>query len=361
MSETRPDPLELLRQISAGGRRRAFLRVYLGYARGCGATTAMLAEATRRAGRGTDVVLGAYQIHDEPAQALGSLRPLRGGPRPPRLLSLDLVAALARNPEVICVDDLAALDTRGRPVFDALPELLSAGITVLATLHVLSVRHAASEVAGAREGPVLDESVMTVMDEMEVVDLPPEDLLRRLRERPVMSPSQLAQAMQAELRPQVLRILREASLRIIADHADRQLQAYLPEAATPLEFRGRIVLCLPPRPGFDERIRSVAHHASRQDAKLVVVSVRTRRLPVEATAALGGYATLTHQLGGTFVRLDGRSVARTLARFIADTQATEVVLGHRRRRRRSPWDTTSELIRRLTGVDIHILGAARQD
>jgi two-component system sensor histidine kinase KdpD len=199
-----------------------------------------------------------------------------------------------------------------------------------------------------------------VIDELEIVDIPPEDLLQRIRDGPVLTPPELARAMQRELRLPVLRMLREASLRMIADHADRQLQAYLPAAGVPLEFRGRVVLCLPPRTGLEERIRLVADHASRQDAKFVVVSVRTRSLSEEATSALGGYATLTHQLGGIFHRLDGRRVAPSLARFIRETQATEVVLGHRHRHRRLPWDVTTELIRRLAGVDVHILSAARR-
>jgi K+-sensing histidine kinase KdpD len=108
---------------------------------------------------------------------------------------------------------------------------------------------------------------------------------------------------------------------------------------------------------MDEQIRAVARYAATQEAKFSVVTVRTRTMADEEKQLMGAYATLTHQLKGEFVRLDGSKVAATLARYMRESQATEVVLGHRRRTRWRPMDTTSELIRRLAGVDVHILRA----
>ena len=88
-----------------------------------------------------------------------------------------------------------------------------------------------------------------------------------------------------------------------------------------------------------------------------VVTVRTGRLPEERKRVLGGYAALTHQLEGEFVRLDGGAIAPALARFVRESHATEVILGHRRRGRWRPWDTSSRLIRLVAGVDVHILRA----
>lgn len=358
--EERPDPVELLRGLSGDGHRRGMLRVYLGYAPGTGTTTAMLDEARRRHSRGTDVVVGAYRLHDDPARALEGLEVIGAGRPRPSELALDPEAVLARNPDVVCVDDLAATDKGGRPVVEAVPPLLAAGIVVLATLHVLSLRQTAS-VTGlepdGRGSPLLDESILEVIGELEIVDVPPEDLLARIRDRGVLKPAELAVAMQRELRPQVMRLLRETGLRMIADHADRQLAAYLPETQPPLEFRGRIVVCVPVAAGMEDRIRGAARHAARQDAKFTVVTVRTRSLSDEERTVLGQYATLAHQLGGEFVRLEGRRVAPTIARYLTESKATEVILGHRRRSRWVPWDTTSELIRRLNGIDVHILRA----
>jgi two-component system sensor histidine kinase KdpD len=359
--DSRPDPLELLRKISSEGRRRAILRVYLGYAPGCGTTTAMLDEARRRTGRGTDVVVAAYSVHDDPAQALSQLDVVGGSRQPARKRPLDVEAVLARNPDVACVDDLVAPDASGRPCFDSVPRMLAAGITVLATLHVLSVRSAAQAVAGMLgeppAGPLLDDAVLDVIDEIELEDIPPDDLRRRIREHSILSPAQMAIAMQRELRPAVLNVLRETALRMTAEHMDRQLGSYLPTSPSPLEFRGHIVLCLPVHEGMEQRIRAIGRFAASQEAKFSVVIVRQRALSDEEKGWLGAYASLTHQLKGEFIRLDGRNVASTLARFIRESQATEVVLGHRHRARWKPWDTTSELIGLLVGVDVHILRA----
>jgi two-component system, OmpR family, sensor histidine kinase KdpD len=366
VTEERPDPLALLRQLAGDGGRRAGLRVYLGYARGCGTTTAMLDEARRRRGRGTDVVVAAYRVHGEPQEALAGLEMVPGTQPPPAQLRLDLDAVLARNPEVVCIDDLVGLDRAGRVRLDDVPRLIKAGITVLATLHVLSVRSEAEAVSGmlgeaypgsVPQGPVLDDEVLEVIDELEVVDIPPADLLDRIREQAILTPAELAMAMQRELRPAVLRLLREAALRMIAEHTDRQLEGLLRDSAgqPAPEVHNRIVLCLSIRPGLEDRIRSIGRVAAAQDAKLYVVTVRTHPLTDRERAIIGSYAAVTHQVHGEFVRLEGRAVAPVLAQFIKDTMATEVILGHRRRRRWRPWDTASELIRLLAGVDVHVL------
>jgi two-component system, OmpR family, sensor histidine kinase KdpD len=359
--ERRPDPTELLRQISSETRRRASFRVYLGYARGCGTTTSMLDEARRRQSRGTDVVVAAYEIHDPPSKALSALEVIQATKEMPRVRRLDLGAVLARNPEVVCIDDVMAPDVTGRPAFESVPRQLSAGITVLATLHLLSLRSAATAVAGMLAErvpePLVGDDFFNQIDEIEYVDITPEDLLARIKERSILTPAELAVAMQRELRPAVLAILRETALRMTAEHMDRQLPRYLPAGQPPLEFRGRIVLAIPVAPAMEDRIRTIARYAASQGSKLSVVTVRTHQLRDDEKSWLGAYASLVHQLGGEFARLEGRNVAKAVVRYVREAQATEVVLGHRRHARRLPWDTTSEIIRMLSGVDVHILRA----
>jgi K+-sensing histidine kinase KdpD len=362
--DQRPDPMALLRQVASDSRRHAVLRGYLGYAPGVGTTTAMLAEARRRAGRGTDVVVAAYRLHDDPRVALAGLDVLGGLRDPPPRRPLDVDAVLARNPEVVCIDDLTGVDAHGRPALDAVPRLLGAGITVLATLHLLSLRATAESVSRLLgrplDRPVVEDELLDMIDEFELVDLPPDDLLRRIRQNRVLEPAGLARALQQELRPAVLGMLRETMLRRAADQVDRQFVMDLREtgSATSVEVRGRIVLCLPVRAGLEERIRAAASYAQAQDATFTVVTVRPPGLSDAEKSLLGSYTALTHQLGGEFVRLEERAVAPALARFIVDSQATEVILGHRRRARWRPWDTTGEVIRLLQGVDIHVLRRA---
>jgi two-component system sensor histidine kinase KdpD len=359
--KARPDPIELLKQISSETRRRVLFRVYLGYSRGVGATTAMLDEARRRSARGTDVVVAAHRVHGDAEGALRDMEVL-GVPRNrPVEKHLDVDAVLARNPEVVCIDDLAEGDSGGRPRLESVSRLLAAGITVLATLHVLSIKSTAMAFAamlgGAPPGYLIEDRALEAIDELELIDMTPADLLQRLREQGVLTPAELAMGLQRELRLSVLEALRESAFRVIAEHADRQLVGYMRESGVeePWEVRGRIVLGIPVQRGLENRIRRAGAYAQAQDAKFSVVSVRTRRLTDEEKEWMGGYAALTHQLGGEFVHLHGRSVARALVDYVHQSLATEVILGHRRRTRWLPGDTTSDVVRRLSGVDVHIL------
>jgi two-component system sensor histidine kinase KdpD len=357
----RPDPMQVLKRVAAETRRRVLFRAYLGYARGAGATTAMLDEARRRSGRGTDVVVAAHRVHGDADQALRDLEVLGAARHRPAEMWLDVDAVLARNPEVVCIDDLAELD-QGRSRLESVSRLLSAGITVLATLHVLSVRSTATAfvpMAGAPAGAVVEDEALQAIDELELVDITPADLLQRLRERAVLTPAELALALQRDLRLSVLEALRESAFRVIAEQADIQLVRFMRESGVdvPWEVRGRIVLCVPPQQGLETRIRRAHAYAAAQDAKFSVVSVRTRQLTETEKEWMGGYAALTHQLGGEYVHLHGRSVVTALVDYIHESLATEVILGHRRRARWLPGNPTSEVIRRLSGVDVHILRA----
>jgi two-component system sensor histidine kinase KdpD len=359
--DRRPDPMQLLKQISAETRRRVLFRVYLGYTRGVGATTAMLDEGRRRRGRGTDVAVAAYRVHENTTNALRDLDVLGAGRQLGDRQALDVEAVLARNPDVVCIDDLAEVDDGGRPRIEHVSRLLGAGITVLATVHLLSIRGIATAYASMLgnkpSGTLIDDAALEAIDELELIDITPADLLERMRERAVLRPAELALAMQRELRPPMLEALRESAFRVIAEQADRQLVGYMRESGVqvPWEVRGRIVLGIPVEPGLETRIRRAAAYAQVQDAKFSVVSVRTRTQSDQQKEWMGAYAALTHQLGGEFVHLHGRSVARALVDYVHESLATEVILGHRRRNRWVPGDTTSEVIRRLSGVDVHVL------
>jgi two-component system, OmpR family, sensor histidine kinase KdpD len=308
------------------------------------------------------MVVGAYRVHGDPARELRDLEVLGAGRNRPIEMHLDVEAVLARNPEVVCVDDLAGPQTDGRPRLEAVSRLLAAGISVLATVHLQSLKSVATAFASVLGGslqPLIEDAALEVIDELELVDITPTDLLVRLREQRVLSPADLAVALQRELRLSTLEALRESAFRVIAEHADRQLVGFMRESgvAAPWEVRGRIVLCVPVQRGLEARIKRAHAYAAAQDAKFSVASVRTRQLTDEEKGWMGSYAALTHQLGGEYVHLHGRSVASALVDYIHESLATEVILGHRRRARWLPGDTASEVIRRLSGVDVHILRA----
>jgi two-component system sensor histidine kinase KdpD len=356
--EQRLSPEALMRREREASHQHSDLRIYLGYADGCGTTTAMLDEARRRHSRGTDVVVAAVKSHS--AEALAGLE-LLGGPNGTATADrLDVNALLARNPEVACIDELNGLDTDGRPRAESLARLLQAGITVLGTIHLLdlaSVRGAYSRLLEDRSpGPVLNDDVLGQVDELELVDITPSVLLERLRAGEIMPPAEAARALQSEFRPQVLSALREMAFRVIAEHTDKRLVAYMRERKieAPWEARPRVVACIQPRPGMEHRIDQVAAHAARHDAHFAVISVRSPRLSEPERRWLGEYAALVHQKGGEFVSLYGRNVADTIADYVRSTLTTELVLGRRRGSWR-PWDTASRLVRLLSDVDVHIL------
>ena len=360
----RPTPEELMAS-TALARHRGRLRVYLGYAHGVGTTSAMLDEGRRRSGRGTDVVVAAVgeSGRADPETALVGLE-LLGGPEGEAAHDrLDLDALLARNPEVALLDDLAHPDTGGVPRAGALPRLLDAGITVIGTLHLADLRSMARVMGtilgdGAGNHRV-DDDVLALADELELVDVTPSILEERLRRGEIVPPAEAARALAGEFRPDVLATLREAALRLVAEHTDRQLVAYMHERRIerPWEARSRVMVCVPPRPGMKGLIRRAARLADSLDAEMRVVTVRTRRRSLSEKEQLGGYASLAHQLGGEFITLYGSSAAHAIAAYARETLATEILLtrGSDRGHRHWPHGTLHRLIRMLSDVDVHVL------
>src|SRR6266853_2535644 len=355
----RNQPEDLLRAQQRAGLRSPELRVYFGYADGSGTTTVMLDEARRRRSRGTDVVVAAINPR-VPVTELASLEMVGGPDALAAHDRLDVEALLSRNPDVAIIDELNGLDTEGRVRAESLPRLVEAGITVLGTLHLLdlaSVRESYAPLLKERSpGSALPDDVLSRIDELEMVDVTPAVLLERLRRGEIMSPAEAARALQAEFRPQILSALREMAFRLIAEHTDRRLVAYMRERKIEeqWEARPRLVACIPPRPGMEPFIQRIAKFAERTAGQFTVVSVRPPRLSEPERRWLGEYAALVHRDDGEFVSLYGRNVAATLAGYLRKTLNTEVVLGRPHRRWR-PWRTTSTLIRLLEDIDVHIL------
>ena len=353
----RPDSDALLRALHASV-SRAGLRVYLGYARGSGTTIAMLEEARRRKTRGSDVVVAAVSTRQRAAceGALDDLEVLGGRSSPAMRGLVDVEALLRRNPEVACIDDLAALDTDGRPIADTIPRLLRAGMTVIATLHLTDLRSTVEgmgELLGTPPEHILDDSVLDLATELEIVDVTPSVLDERLRRGEILPVSQAARARTEAFRPEVLAALRELAFRVIAEHTDRRLVAYMRDRGieTPWEAKPRVMLCVPPRSGMEDLILKVEHMAERLDGRFTAVTVRDHRRSEAERQLLGGYAALAHQAGGEFVTLNDRNPAQALAAYARRTLATHVIVTRGRGRR----GTLRQLIRILTDVDIHIL------
>jgi len=359
----RPTPDDLLRRYDAAHGRRGSLRVYLGYARGCGTTTAMLDEARRRAARGADVVVATLDTHGRSRceAAATDLDVLGGRSRAATAPRLDVDALLARNPQVVCIDDLARVDTGGTPLASVLHRILDAGITIVATLHLTDLTSTV-DAMGPLLGfdgrhPRLDDAVLAMVDEIELVDVTPGVLTERLRRGDIDPAARVAQALQTEYRPQTLDALREMAFRVIAEHTDRRLLAYMRERGIeqPWEARPRVLACVPPRPRLERVIEAAAALADRIDGDFKVVTVRTRSRSEAEKRLLGQYAALTHQLGGEFVTLRAGSASPALAEYARESLVTEMVVSRGRPAR--PWrrSTLRTLIRLVKDVDVHVL------
>jgi two-component system sensor histidine kinase KdpD len=359
----RPDSEMLLRALHASAIRSG-LRVYLGYARGCGTTVAMLDEANRRRQRGTDVVVAAVKTDGRSRceVALGDLEVLGGPNSPAREGIVDVDALLRRNPEVACLDDLASLDTQGRPITESVPRLLRAGMMLIATLHLTDLRSTVEGMGamlGARPEHVVDDAFLDQVTELEIVDITPSLLDERLRRGEIVRASEAAQARARAFRPEILASLRELAFRMLAEHTDRRLVAYMRDRGieAPWEVKPRVMLCVPPRPGMDDVIASTAALAARLDGKMTAVTVRDRKRSEQEMQLLGAYAALTHQADGTFVTLYERDPATALTHYARRILATEIVVTRGRGRR----GTLRKLIELLTDVDVHVLPTPHED
>jgi two-component system sensor histidine kinase KdpD len=362
-SDHRPDSDMLLRALHASAIRSG-LRVYLGYARGCGTTVAMLDEANRRRQRGTDVVVAAVKT-DGRARcevALEELEVLGGPNSPAREGMVDVEALLRRNPEVACLDDLAGVDTQGRPITDSVPRLLRAGMMLVATLHLTDLRSTVEGMGamlGARPAHVVDDAFLDEVTELEIVDITPSLLDERLRRGEIVPASEAAQARARAFRPEVLASLRELAFRILAEHTDRRLIAYMRDRGieSPWEVKPRVMLGVPPRPGMEDVIASTAALAARLDGKMTAVTVRDRKRSAQEMQLLGAYAALTHQADGIFVTLYERDPASALTHYARKILATEIVVTRGRGRR----GTLRKMIQLLIDVDIHVLPTPHDD
>jgi NitT/TauT family transport system ATP-binding protein len=334
--------------------RRGAVRVYLGYAPGCGITTAMLEEANRRAARGSDVVVGAVNGRDREdiAAELEELELIGDGS------TLDTAAVLARRPEVVCIDDLTAGTTTAERRFAAAKRLAEAGLTVVATVQLGKL---GGDPAGG-EAALLDKTALFALaDEIELVDVPPPILIDRVRRGQIVPADHVASALATTFAPETLRAERESAFRLVAEHGERRLLAYSGESAEyGPDRQPSIVACAAPWPGMEPLIRRSAALAAEVDGQFRVAVVR----PAQSATAQPGtaehvllaeYGALTEQLGGEFATLTAASPASALAEYARERQATELVLSRTHQRPAGRYPVLRDLARLASDVELHLL------
>ncbi len=381
MTESRPDPDELLERVRQEEARQARgkLKVFFGAAAGVGKTYAMLEEARERRAAGVDVVVGYVEPHTRPeTQALlGGLErlpPRTVDHRGTRLGEFDLDAAVARRPTLMLVDELAhtnAPGSRHAKRWQDVLELLGAGIDVYTTCnvqHLESLNDVVAKITGVQVRETVPDSVLEEADEVELIDLPADDLIQRLKEGKVYMPEQAERAVQKFFRKGNLIALRELALRTTAARVDAQMDVYRRDHAipTPWPVTERILVCVSPSPFAARVVRAARRMAAGLRAEWLVANVETpaqARLPEAERDRAAQHLRLAEQLGAETVTLTGHNVADEVVAFARQKNVSKIVIG---KPSGSRWRETvfgsvvNDLIRRSGDIDVYVITGERE-
>jgi two-component system sensor histidine kinase KdpD len=376
----RPDPDQLLAHVIAeeASARRGHLKIFLGYAAGVGKTYAMLEAAHQRKREGLDVVIGYIETHNrvESERLVADLETL---PRKTieyhnvTLTEMDVDVILNRHPALVLVDELAhtnAPGSRHPKRYLDVEELLNAGIDVYTTLniqHLESLNDVVAQITGVLVHETIPDRVIDEASELELVDLPPDELLNRLREGKVYVPDQAGRALQDFFRQGNLTALREMTMRRAAARVDNQMRSYMETRAIagPWAAAERLMVCISPNPLGEHLIRSARRLADELNAEWMAVYVETPRdstLPQQKRDMVAGTMRLAEELGArSYTLLSSGSMnalAQTLVDFAHKNNVTKIVAG---KPLRPAWyerlrgSLVSHLIHMSGNIDIYVV------
>ncbi|OBA89919.1 histidine kinase [Mycobacteriaceae bacterium 1482268.1] len=332
---------------SPHGARRGQLRIYLGAAPGVGKTYAMLGEAHRRLERGTDVVAGVVESHGrkKTAELLDGIEvipPRYIEYRGTRLAELDVDAVLARRPQVVLVDELAHTNTPGSKNskrWQDVEEILHAGITVISTVnvqHLESLNDVVTQITGIEQQEKIPDEIVRSADQIELVDITPEALRRRLSHGNVYAADRIDAALSNYFRQGNLTALRELALLWLADQVDAALAKYRADKniTDTWEARERVVVAVTGGSESETLVRRAFRIASKSSAELMIVHVvRGDGLSGVSAPQMGKVRELAVSLGATVHTVVGDDVPAALLDFAREMNATQLVVGTSRRSR----------------------------
>ena len=368
----RPSPDALLKDAKKEGRGR--LKIFLGAAPGVGKTYEMLLEAKRRRLDGIDAVIGVVETHGRVetemlTKGFEAVPKKRMSYKGRVLAEMDIDAILQRRPKLVLVDELAHTNVDGsrhpKRYLDV-GEILNAGIDVYTTLniqHVESLNDVVAKITHVRVQETVPDSIIDEADDIEVVDLTPDDLLQRLKEGKVYVPEQAERAIQGYFTPGNLTALRELALRRTADRVDEQMLDYMRSHAIegPWPTSDRILVCVDDDPNSAALIRYTRRMAERLHAPWTAIVVETDRateLSEKARDLIAACLRLAQRLGGETVTIPASSRAEGVLEYARSNNITHVVVA---RSRRSFWlqllrpSAAQALIRRARNISIHVM------
>jgi two-component system sensor histidine kinase KdpD len=353
-------------------RKRGRLRIYLGAAPGVGKTYAMLNEGRRRADRGTDVVVAYVEHHDRPRtwEQLAGLEivPRRSLVHRDRTFEeMDLDAVLTRMPQVALVDELAHTNVSGaanEKRWQDVQVLLDAGIDVISTVniqHLESLNDVVERITGIVQRETVPDAVVRAAEQVELVDMTPEALRRRMAHGNVYGPEKVEDALTNYFRVGNLTALREMALMWLADKVDEALLSYQDahDIRRTWETRERVVVAITGAPSGEQLIRRAARLAGRVGGELLGVHVRMGDgLRSAPSAGLERQRTLLRDVGGHYHEVVGDDIAAAVVSFARGEHATQIVLGATDRTRwRELWSgsVVNRVVRASGDMDVHVI------
>ncbi|MFO0726027.1 MAG: sensor histidine kinase KdpD [Myxococcota bacterium] len=378
--EHRPDPDALLRQVKAEEEKvaRARLKIFFGFAPGVGKTYRMLQVARDLLEQKVDVMIGVVETHGRSDTA----ELAEGLPRIPKkkleyqgrlLEEFDLDAALERRPKILLLDELAHTNipgSRHAKRYQDVQELLEAGIDVLTTLnvqHVESLNDVVAQITHVQVRETVPDSVLERADEVELVDISPEELLNRLKEGKVYLAEQAARAVEHFFKPGNLLALRELALRRTAERVDAQVLAYraLHGVETTWPTTERVLVCVSSSPASSRLIRAGYRIASALRAPWIGVYVEAFGLAPMSEGdrrSLEENLRLVEALGGQIVRLTSVRTSDAILSYARKNNVTRIIIGkptHPRIKDRILGSLLDEVVRGSEAIDVHVISGDR--
>ncbi|HUN80195.1 MAG TPA: sensor histidine kinase KdpD [Phycisphaerae bacterium] len=373
MADTRPDPDALLTraQSEASDPRRGRLKIFFGASAGVGKTYAMLQEGREKKTAGADVVVGYVETHgrretDLLLEGLERLPPLEVNYRGIRLREFDLDAALKRKPGLVLVDELAHTNADGlrhTKRWQDVLDLLDSGIDVYTTVnvqHVESLNDVVAQITGVVVRETIPDSIIERADEMELIDIPPDDLLQRLREGKVYISEQIERAVEHFFKKDILIALRELALRQTAERVNAQVQVARAGQANQRTWptTDRILVCVGPSPLSARVIRVARRMAASARCEWVAASIETPALSATARERARRNLGLAERLGADVVTLSGENVATEVIEYARKRNVTKIIVGKPslpRWRELLRGSIVDDIIRGSGDIDVHVV------
>ncbi len=378
MRSERPDPDQLLKQVSKEDARetRGCLKVFLGASAGVGKTYAMLSEAHEQLARGADVVIGYVETHgrretESLVEGIPQLTLKKIEYKGVVLKEFDLDGVLKRHPEWVIVDELAhtnAPGSRHPKRWQDVEELLAAGINVSTAIniqHIESLNDVVAQITGVLVRETVPDALLERADEVELIDIPPEELRQRLREGKVYVPERVDQALDGFFKKGNLLALRELALRRAADRVEAEMQSFRDTNSGIWATRERVLVCIAPNRLGERVVRAAARLGAAAHAQLFALYVESERQQnrsdedqERAEEAL----RMAERLGMETARRAGSDIVGEILDFARLRNVTLIVVGKpikARWREVLQGSVVDELVRRSGDISVHVLTGAK--